>query len=143
MSLRFKTAVDITLASSMAYAVFGAAVAYPAGVPAALAFTFVLGYGALLFLLPFSVYALEFLRPPNPIDLTPLSMIACAAATPVALSVAVLTVLNQARAGAGVAFATCTVWIANIAAILSLAWCLTHGGTKAVALTRKGQYEED
>ncbi|BAS71298.1 Os01g0244500 [Oryza sativa Japonica Group] len=142
MRLRFKTTVDISLAASMAYAAFGAAVAYPASAPAALARAFALGYGALLFLLPFSVYALEFLRPPYPIDRTPLSMITCATATPVALSVAVLTVLNQGRAGGDVAFAACVVWIADVAAVLSLAWCLTHGGTMGVALNRRGQYGE-
>uniref|UniRef100_J3KY77 Uncharacterized protein n=1 Tax=Oryza brachyantha TaxID=4533 RepID=J3KY77_ORYBR len=93
----------------MASAAFGAAVAYPAGAPSALATAFVLGYGALLFLLLFSVYALEFLRPRNPIDLTPLSILACGTATPVALSVAVLTVLSQGRAGGDLAFTTCAV----------------------------------
>uniref|UniRef100_A0A0E0JGB4 Uncharacterized protein n=1 Tax=Oryza punctata TaxID=4537 RepID=A0A0E0JGB4_ORYPU len=142
MGLRFKTVVHITLVASMAYAAFGAAVAYPAaGAPAALALAFVLGYGALLFLLPFSVYALEFLRQEFPIARTPLSVQACVAVTPVALSVAVLTVLNQARAGSDVAFATCVVWAADVAAVLSLAWCLTHGGTLAMAFTRRKQYE--
>uniref|UniRef100_A0A0E0JGA4 Uncharacterized protein n=1 Tax=Oryza punctata TaxID=4537 RepID=A0A0E0JGA4_ORYPU len=126
----------------MAYAAFGAAVAYPAGAPAALARTFVLGYGVLLFLLPFSVYALEFLRSPYPIDLTPLSIITCTTATPVALSVAVLTVLNQGRAGGDVAFAACVVWIADVASVLSLMWCLTHGGTTPVALNRRRQHLE-
>uniref|UniRef100_A0A0D9UZ04 Uncharacterized protein n=1 Tax=Leersia perrieri TaxID=77586 RepID=A0A0D9UZ04_9ORYZ len=98
----------------MAYAAFGAAVAYPGEAPAALAVAFVVGYGALLFLLPFSVYALEFLRHNISIVRTPLSVQACAAVTPVALSVAVLAVLNQARRSSDVAFATCTVWAANI-----------------------------
>ncbi|BAB40068.1 hypothetical protein [Oryza sativa Japonica Group] len=145
IGLRFKTVVHITLVASMAYAAFGAAVAYPAsGAPAALALAFVLGYGALLFRLPFSVYALEFLRQEFPIARTPLSVQACVAVTPVALSVAVLAVLNQARAGGGgdVALATCVVWAADVAAVLSLAWCLTHGGALAMALTRRKQYEE-
>uniref|UniRef100_A0A0E0BZW7 Uncharacterized protein n=1 Tax=Oryza meridionalis TaxID=40149 RepID=A0A0E0BZW7_9ORYZ len=146
IGLRFRTVVHITLVASMAYAAFGAAVAYPAGAgaPAALALAFVLGSGALLFLLPFSVYALEFLRQEFPIARTPLSVQACVAVTPVALSVAVLAVLNQARAGAGgdVAFATCVVWAADVAAVLSLAWCLTHGGALAMALTRRKEYEE-
>ncbi|EEC70305.1 hypothetical protein OsI_01149 [Oryza sativa Indica Group] len=91
IGLRFRTVVHITLVASMAYAAFGAAVAYPAsGAPAALALAFVLGYGALLFRLPFSVYALEFLRQEFPIARTPLSVQACVAVTPVALSVAVL-----------------------------------------------------
>uniref|UniRef100_A0A0D9UZ06 Uncharacterized protein n=1 Tax=Leersia perrieri TaxID=77586 RepID=A0A0D9UZ06_9ORYZ len=153
MTLRYRTAVDITLAVSLAYATFGAAMAYPAVFPATLGLAFMLGYGLLLFLLPFSgavwaatkqplVYALEFLRPPKPIDLTRLSIIACSAVTPVVLSVVVLKVLSQGIAGGDIAFTTYAVWTADVAAVLSLAWCLTHGGTTGVAFTRRRQYEQ-
>ncbi|EEE54227.1 hypothetical protein OsJ_01088 [Oryza sativa Japonica Group] len=145
IGLRFKTVVHITLVASMAYAAFGAAVAYPAsGAPAALALAFVLGYGALLFRLPFSVYALEFLRQEFPIARTPLSVQACVAVTPVALSVAVLAVLNQARGRRR--RRRRPRHLRRLGRRRSrrpvLAWCLTHGGALAMALTRRKQYEE-
>ncbi|KAL6890537.1 hypothetical protein ACP4OV_008792 [Aristida adscensionis] len=141
---RFKTAVDTVLATSAAYAAFGAAAAYPAAAPAATALAFVLGYGALLFLLPFSVFAIEFMRAPRPMYQTPRSIVACAVATPVALLAAVLAVLGEAtRPGGGdVALAARAVWAVDVAAVAALGWCLTNGGFTPVASCRRQQYAD-
>ncbi|CAL5068597.1 unnamed protein product [Urochloa decumbens] len=136
MVLKFRTAADIAVASSAVYAVFGAALAYPAAAPTATALAFVIGYGALLFLLPFSVFALEFLRPPRCLHQTPRSIVACAVATPVALLAAVLAVPGAATRASGDAVAV-AVWAVDAAA---LGWCLTNGGFTAVAFSRRTQF---
>uniref|UniRef100_A0A0E0MNB8 Uncharacterized protein n=1 Tax=Oryza punctata TaxID=4537 RepID=A0A0E0MNB8_ORYPU len=135
----FRKAADVAMAVSAAYAPFAAAVAYPAAAaaaaPAALAFA--LGHGALLFMLPFSIYALAFLRPPRGLHQTPYPMLACAVATPAALLAAVLAVLAAADY---VAFAAALAWTANVSAAAALWWCLTNGGYTAVAFSRMNQY---
>ena len=136
MVQKFRTAADIAVASSAAYAVFGAVLAYPAVAPAATALAFATGYGALLFLLPLSVFALEFLRPPRRLDQAPRSIVACAVATPVALLAAVLAVpCAAARAGGRGAVAVAASAV-DAAATAALAWCLTNGGFTAVAFSR-------
>ncbi|KAL6626515.1 hypothetical protein ACP70R_030241 [Stipagrostis hirtigluma subsp. patula] len=143
MALKIRTAADIVLAASAAYAVFGAAVAYPAAAPTATALAFVLGYGALLFLLPFSVFALQFLRAPRPFHQTPKSIVACAVATPVALLAAVLAVLGEAtRAGGDVASAARAVWAVDVAAVAALLWCLTNGWYTPVGFNRMLQFAD-
>jgi len=142
MVQKFRTAADIAVASSAAYAVFGAVLAYPAVAPAATALAFATGYGALLFLLPLSVFALEFLRPPRRLDQAPRSIVACAVATPVALLAAVLAVpCAAARAGrGGVATAASAVWAVDAVAAAALGWCLTNGGLTPVAFSRRMQF---
>ncbi|KAF0936175.1 hypothetical protein E2562_039326, partial [Oryza meyeriana var. granulata] len=111
-----RKAADKALAVSAAYAPFGAAVAYPAAAPTATALAFALGYGALLFMLPFSVYALVFLRPPRHLRQTPYSILACAVATPATLLAAVLAVLGLGD----VAFAAGVAWAAVVSAAAAL-----------------------
>lgn len=141
MVLKFRTAADVAVASSAVCAVFGAALAYPTAAPTVMALAFVTGYCTLLFLLPFSVFALEFLRPPRGLHQTPNSIVACAVATPVALLAAILAVLGEATRGGGdVALATGAIWITNVAAVTALGWCLTNGGFTAVAFDRMEQF---
>ncbi|KAF0925888.1 hypothetical protein E2562_018692 [Oryza meyeriana var. granulata] len=134
----------MALAASAAYAPFGAAVAYPAAAPTAAVLAFALGYGALLFMLPFTVYALVFLRPPRSLEQTPYSILACAVATPAALLAAVLAVLYLGAASRGAAgdvdFAAGVAWAANVSSAAALGWCLTNGGYTAVAFSRRDQY---
>ena len=132
MVQKFRTAADIAVASSAAYAVFGAVLAYPAVAPAATALAFATGYGALLFLLPLSVFALEFLRPPRRLDQAPRSIVACAVATPVALLAAVLAEPCATAASA--------VWAVDAVAAAALGWCLTNGGLTPVAFSRRMQF---
>uniref|UniRef100_I1PBK6 Uncharacterized protein n=1 Tax=Oryza glaberrima TaxID=4538 RepID=I1PBK6_ORYGL len=142
----FRKAADVAMAVSAAYAPFAAAVAYPAAaaapITATAALAFALGFGALLFMLPFSIYALVFLRAPRGLHQTPYPMLACAVATPAALLAAVLAVLAAATHGAAndVTFATAVAWTANVSAAAALWWCLSNGGYTAVAFSRVNQY---
>ncbi|EAZ20790.1 hypothetical protein OsJ_36413 [Oryza sativa Japonica Group] len=101
--------------------------------PRRAALAFALGHGALLFMLPFSVYALAFLRAPRGLHQTPYPMLACAVAAPAALLAAVLAV--PVLAADDVALA----WAANASAAAALWWCLTNGGYTAVAFSRVDQ----
>uniref|UniRef100_A0A0E0I3Q8 Uncharacterized protein n=1 Tax=Oryza nivara TaxID=4536 RepID=A0A0E0I3Q8_ORYNI len=130
----FRKAADVAMAVSAAYAPFAAAVSYHAAAAAAPAvLAFALGHGALLFMLPFSVYALAFLRAPRGLHQTPYPMLACAVAAPATLLAAVLAVPVLAD---DVALA----WAANVSAAAALWWCLTNGGYTAVAFSRVDQY---
>ncbi|EAZ05546.1 hypothetical protein OsI_27761 [Oryza sativa Indica Group] len=91
---------------------------------------FSLGHDALLFMLPFSVYALVFLRPPRGLHQTPYPILACAFTTPTALL----------AAADDVALAAVLAWTANVSAATSLWWCLTNGGYTAMAFSRVNQY---
>ncbi|BAT17542.1 Os12g0548000 [Oryza sativa Japonica Group] len=130
----FRKAADVAMAVSAAYAPFAAAVSYHAAAAAPAALAFALGHGALLFMLPFSVYALAFLRAPRGLHQTPYPMLACAVAAPAALLAAVLAV--PVLAADDVALA----WAANASAAAALWWCLTNGGYTAVAFSRVDQY---
>ncbi|KAK3160015.1 hypothetical protein QOZ80_1BG0054180 [Eleusine coracana subsp. coracana] len=137
----FRTAADAAMAASAFYAAFGAAAAYPSAAPVATALPFALGYGALLFLLPFSVYALVFLFAPRYLCKMTKSMMLCAVATPAALLAAVLAVPGAAaRPGGDVTLAAAAVWAVDVAAVAALGWCLTNGGYTAVAFSRQYQY---
>uniref|UniRef100_I1R719 Uncharacterized protein n=2 Tax=Oryza glaberrima TaxID=4538 RepID=I1R719_ORYGL len=133
----FRKAADVAMAVSAAYAPFAAAVSYHAAAAAPAALAFALGHGALLFMLPFSVYALAFLRAPRGLHQTPYPMLACAVAAPAALLAAVLAVPVLAD---DVALAAALAWAANVSAAAALWWCLTNGGYTAVAFSRVDQY---